>query len=250
MINRSSLEANIVTHCNLKCTACSHGSPFGERSFMEPSVLSYDLSGLSGILHVSEFMILGGEPLLHPNLPKMIGIVQDSQIADHLVVSTNGTLLHRQSESFWKSLEGLILRITDYPGTVDMSNKELAERKKDEFGFSVQYWHHPRFFYQFANTPPEVAFARCPWKNQCLTIHNHILYRCPQSAFFPGRFIPESKIPEGLSIIDLSEQSLYNFLNGNTPLHTCNYCDASYRELPWSMSQTKEEWIEKSTWRD
>jgi MoaA/NifB/PqqE/SkfB family radical SAM enzyme len=61
----------ITAHCNLRCTGCRYG-----RDFMPGSILPYEL--VEGVLedaakaNIPAVRLYGGEPLLHPDLPKMV----------------------------------------------------------------------------------------------------------------------------------------------------------------------------------
>ncbi|MGE5531373.1 MAG: radical SAM protein, partial [Bacteroidota bacterium] len=107
------LEYSAAYHCNLNCAHCSHLSPYTPRGFPSCDSLAADLERLAIVLHTEEFRLLGGEPLLNPELPTLAQIVRDSGITDTLVVTTNGLLLHRMDERLWPIIDRL--DVTIYP---------------------------------------------------------------------------------------------------------------------------------------
>jgi uncharacterized radical SAM superfamily Fe-S cluster-containing enzyme len=69
--NTRSLTIAITAYCNLRCTGCKYG-----RDFMPGSQLSWEMTRdlltdakEAGVEYVR---LYGGEPLLHPDLPKMV----------------------------------------------------------------------------------------------------------------------------------------------------------------------------------
>lgn len=83
--------------CNLKCEYCSHSINQLNRTC---SVMPFDLytqiiddlrQAFGEIKHL--FIIGGGEPFLHPDLPAMIKYAKDLGIAETVETITNGTLL-------------------------------------------------------------------------------------------------------------------------------------------------------------
>lgn len=92
-------------HCNLKCFYCIHSTrniPDGEFASLGYSIKHMEFDMYKRIIkQLSEFpkgikriVFSGlGEPLMNPQLPEMIRIAADAQIADRLEVVTNGILL-------------------------------------------------------------------------------------------------------------------------------------------------------------
>ena len=95
VINPEGLEVNATLHCNMRCTSCSHLAPLFRRANVDPVALHDSLAVLAGHYHASYAKILGGEPLLHPDLLGVIEAVRASKVSDSVLVCTNGTLLDR-----------------------------------------------------------------------------------------------------------------------------------------------------------
>ena len=64
----------------------------------------------------------GGEPLLHPDLTKIIYFCRECFPTGLIKIFTNGTLLLRQEENFWKACRDckIILWITHYPISIQI----------------------------------------------------------------------------------------------------------------------------------
>src|SRR5947209_7095120 len=98
------LELNPVEHCNLSCRSCSHLSPLQPRHYVDPDDLTRDLKILSAHYHARWVRVVGGEPLLHPQLDRILTAVRTSGVADRIVVVTNGILLPRMQPEVWALL--------------------------------------------------------------------------------------------------------------------------------------------------
>ena len=85
------LEYNVTHHCNLKCDHCDHLSPFfGPKDAEFNSSISLvefekQIGILSRYVHTEEFLILGGEPLLHKNILEFLKLLRARKIADKIV---------------------------------------------------------------------------------------------------------------------------------------------------------------------
>lgn len=254
MIQRLQIEANITRHCNLRCVACSHASAFAKKHFMKPEDLERDLAVLSPILHVKTFLILGGEPLLHPQLTHIMDIVMNSGICDLPAVVTNGFLLPLMKDDFFDRL--LSLHITAYP-KLDRSILEDT-RKRFAGKFALHISDVENFFTQFVvSDETGSTFEMCPWARPkgeepgCLTVHEGYIYLCPQSAFFPGEFGDDDQDPyvDGMSLSGVTEDSLSAFLNRTAPLETCSICNSYTNMVPWHECKNIKEWMYHSIWR-
>jgi radical SAM protein with 4Fe4S-binding SPASM domain len=90
-----------VYGCNFKCSYCLHSLKNSERRFVaEKNVMDFDVYKKS-IDDLKEFpqkvkmlrFAATGEPLLHPNLSKMISYAKEMDIAESIDVVSNGALL-------------------------------------------------------------------------------------------------------------------------------------------------------------
>jgi len=245
LIHRESLDINITTCCTNKCANCSHAAPFSDPWWLDVNRLKEQLDIIAPFLKVDMLQILGGEPLLHKDLPEIIRICAESKIGKDTIVITNGTLLPAMKDDFWEAIDHNTIRISQYPKLNLGAIAELLIEKNKTY--LIQWIAHKSFdfFYQFRNNPAADSFATCIWKNRCLTLHEGFLYRCAQSCFWPGRFFPF--VQEGISLEGLTEEKL-NSLWVQEPITTCAYCDASNKRSKWHEVSTLEEWTKDSTW--
>jgi molybdenum cofactor biosynthesis enzyme MoaA len=63
------IEVHITEHCNLNCIGCNHFSPLADKLFLPPEAFEKDCARLAKITDkLTVIKLLGGEPLLHPNI--------------------------------------------------------------------------------------------------------------------------------------------------------------------------------------
>lgn len=246
MISVGTLETNIVTHCNNRCCACSHGSPWAEHYYMEPEALERDLKILERIIHCRQFYLLGGEPLLHPKLTELLRVVNRSSIGDETCILTNGSLVDLMEDAAWDEID--IFQISVYP-KLDPGLITLAQQKGAQHNAIVGSRPFETFCKQFKADPSGKSFYVCPWKDRCLTVHDGYFFRCPQSAMFAKRFMQLEWHVDGLPITEsLTEEQLGAFLDNKTkPLRVCEVCESFSQHVPWHECATEEEWIREST---
>ncbi|HEY1452878.1 MAG TPA: hypothetical protein VGF57_05390, partial [Roseiarcus sp.] len=94
-LTRRSFDFNLTEHCNLSCCECDHASPLLASKFASVESFSWDLEALARVFHSKQIRILGGEPLLHPQLTGFLTEARRIGVADSIVLITNGVLLHQ-----------------------------------------------------------------------------------------------------------------------------------------------------------
>lgn len=233
------LEVVITAHCNLRCRACAYLSPVMPTTAIAPAQIQRDLTILARFYHASEARVLGGEPLLHPELVPVLQVIRASGISDTIRVITNGLLLTRMPASFWDLADEVSISI--YPGREPGDDAiAAAARTADEHGvrLRLKYFHYFRESYSELGTrDPELTgriYRTCQMANvwRCNTVLNGHLYRCPQSAFLPS-VIPRPGTDDGLPLTDAPSfgQQLLAFLESSDPLGTCANCLGSVGRL-------------------
>jgi hypothetical protein len=89
------LEIHVTHVCNLACESCSHYSNHGHQGHIEPEEAERWFAGWSGRIAVGNFILLGGEPTVHPRLAEFVPSVRKHWPGAHITMITNGFLLDR-----------------------------------------------------------------------------------------------------------------------------------------------------------
>src|SRR5579864_7318605 len=110
-----SLESHVVDHCNLRCWGCCSLSPYLPKWCIDPADLERDLRLAKRALAPKFFKLVGGEPLLHPDLDECLAVSRQVGIAPIVSVTTTGFLLPRSSERFWQLVQALTISLYPQP---------------------------------------------------------------------------------------------------------------------------------------
>ena len=72
------VEIHLVEHCNLNCKYCSHFSSIAKKEFYNLNEFKKDMARLAKVTNkkIKNIQLLGGEPLLHPNINEMMKFVR------------------------------------------------------------------------------------------------------------------------------------------------------------------------------
>ena len=243
-----SIELQIVDHCNLNCRGCAHFSNISEKRFTDARVLVKTLDRLNQhIGYIYSVAILGGEPLLHPDIVDIIGYTRDRFPISEIRIVTNGLLLDRMPEEFYKACRKnrILIYITKYPPTAE----KIPQIKKILSAYGIRYFISSTVR-QFAGCfDPEggaddgSAFGNCSRKS-CRIIKDDRLYMCSVSAFvdkYNARFNTDIPRSEGLDLYNCTTGELLEFLK--RPVETCRYCTSKNHYLDWSTGKAeREDW--------
>ena len=118
--SRSPLKVffEITSKCNLNCIHCSNRHSNIRSHNMKSKTVIHYLNQLYD-LNVPEINITGGEPLIHPDIYKIMN--HAIQLFPGLTISTNGKLLNDKILSFLKQIELRYLNIS-LDGTAEVHN--------------------------------------------------------------------------------------------------------------------------------
>ncbi|MCI0591347.1 MAG: radical SAM protein [Gammaproteobacteria bacterium] len=139
------LTIAITAKCNLACIGCRYGRDFMVGSELPLKMLEDALTDARD-LGMHKVRLYGGEPLLHPQLPKMVEHAEGLGLKTY--VTTNGTLLKQRSAALYDA--GLRTFTIGFYG-VDESYNAYTQRPghfqkleagleyvRDQFGQSVE----------------------------------------------------------------------------------------------------------------
>jgi len=250
------LEVNLVDHCNLNCKGCTHFSPLSEQEFADFDVFEKDLLRLSQLFdNIATLRLLGGEPLLHPDLLKFIitsrSVFPNSQIC----LVTNGTLLSKQKDEFWNTCQqnNILIQVTRYPINLDIPIIEAtAERFQSKLEVSDKISEFYKFINLSGNSPPEIAFRQCKKMGRCTTLRDGKIYACwfpPLVDIFNNYFSEKIPVEKGNHIDihgNINGSSILEFLSHPTPM--CRWCLTDWPFVQWGIShKTIDEWVETNS---
>lgn len=113
------LEFHIADHCNLNCAACEHYSGLvKEPHFPNLEKFTRDFERLHKFIDDAGMIrILGGEPLLNPEVSEYVKLIRRLYLQADIRVVTNALLLQKMPEEFFETLRecDTAIEISFYP---------------------------------------------------------------------------------------------------------------------------------------
>lgn len=238
VLTRLSVDYNLTEHCNLSCYGCDHASPLLAQKFAAVEEFSRDLEALARVFHATELRIVGGEPLLHPQLLQFLEEGRRIGIADRTVLFTNGVLLHQMSGEFWRLIDEL--KISAYPGVRRRLDDGECARLCREHGVKLEIRPLPEFSKTLVNDRIEDAklvgaiFRECAMARTSHSVHEGRFYKCCVAPFTPSRLAQRGvdfahAAADSVALHD--NPNLYaeldRYISAGRPLGACAYCFGS-----------------------
>lgn len=245
----------ILEHCNLNCRRCSFFSNIAEEKYADIGSFQMAVDGLKRkFSNVEFFVLLGGEPLLHPRLAEYIQIVRDSFPKTTLKVTTNGLLITRMSNELVQSMKEhkAILRISQYPPVTRIKQQinDFLLEKGVEYFWTEPISSFDKFICKGTEDPKVAYEANCS-KVKCPEIYDGRLYGC---SLIPAIFRNQLFLDFSLSKEEI-EQVSFDLIDGdedgwtliemlNRPNKLCRYCTVS-ESMEWSNTggHCKEDYL-------
>lgn len=258
-LDKLSFEVHIAEHCNLNCCSCSHFSPLAEAEYLDPEEFRRDAERLAGLFghECGNIDLMGGEPLLHPEIITFMKIARENFTKGTIKVITNGILLTKMSADFWRACHdyNVGVSVTHYPIKLDEEKiRSLAKEYDINFEWFVSNSVKDFFYLK----PIDLSgsgdyrknFAGCVWSNRCIQLSHGRLYTCmfiPYVRHFNKRFSQNIEVT-GKDSVDIYEEGISgdDILQRLTePVPVCRFCKISdvHGTVKWHVSERKiEEW--------
>ena len=245
------VETHLADHCNLNCKGCYHYAPIAETRFADIREHEKDMRRLKQLFHeVRKIRLLGGEPLLHPDLVSFIEATRRIFPQSDIRIATNGILLPKADPHFWKACRdaGATIDLTVYPPVEPHLGalRILCDANGVPLHvFTVRrtiYAHHNRN----GNSDRHKAFNACRKIYFCPFLRDGRLYTCWMSAlvhYFNDRFGCQIPADEGIDIHSQSVTGRKILWRLSRPIETCRWCAYEFVPFPWARSgRMPEDW--------
>ena len=132
----------VTEKCTLNCSHCNMFMPHFEAPIhREVDTIKNDIdSFFSKVDYVSIFHLVGGEPFLYPNIEDVVRYVITNYIhkIDKLIITTNGTILPKDSMLNLLKINDVILSVSDYTDKLENIKKKVVKvlQKYKEVGIN------------------------------------------------------------------------------------------------------------------
>ena len=254
-------EVHLVEHCNLKCQSCDNFSSIAQEEFLEKEIFDKDLKRMSELYgnQIQFFRLLGGEPLLHPELNYFLETSRKYFPNTLILLTTNAILLDKMSGEFWNCCHDnkIVIEYTFYPINIDRQ-KHLELVKKYDVTLipfenrSVQEkYSHRNPVNDKKDQDINYNFARCYQVHKCISLKQGNIYPCTciPNVYHFNKFFNKSLEVTDKDFINIhthNKEEIGEFLNKPVPF--CAYCNVKNRTggKPWAVTQFKlEEWFDE-----
>lgn len=235
-INTESFEFHLSEHCNLKCVECCNISPFNKSKFMSTEDVEEICIFLENNLNPEVIKLSGGEPLLHPELNKIVQIIKSYFPETKLRITSNGLLSNKLTPEIFKNIDQIW--ISNYKSApVSQQKLERIKQLAREYGVILNIKYVDQFNKIFAKdiltNKDEIQeiYDDCWMRHRCLMVRNNRFFKCTRSAYIDdylqktqGKTVNISEIDSiAIDDIDFKTKAL-NFLNSPEVLRSCSYC--------------------------
>jgi hypothetical protein len=218
-------------------------SPYLQRFFISPNQLYKDLSLLSQHCRPDRISLIGGEPLLHPDILKVVNVVRRSGISKRIRVVTNGILLHKMTDQFWQDVDEV--HVSLYPShPMKVNDLSIFQKLARSYNTNLVLRYQDYFQEHFSafGTPDDQLVKRiyltCKIRSDsgCNTLYQGHYYKCPQAVFIPqvyGERFDFGYARDGIKITDHDAlaETLAAYLSSNEALAACKYCLGSVGKM-------------------
>lgn len=257
------IEVDISEICNLNCKGCGHYSNVIDKQrkpFLDLKEFKKDVEKLSELFSsIKLFALLGGEPLLNPNLDKYILIVRDFFPKTKIQILTNGLLIENLSEEIMKTIRrcNVEIHISLYPPTKD----KIFEIQRFLYKNSITYFIRPyasNYFYRGIVKPEN--FKHIQEKINCPCSHIHYLYdskvySCASAALINKyNRIFDMKINDGAEdYVDIHKEGIIGWdieRKFSVQYSMCDWCNVrrvEYYKWESGGSISKEDWLQQNS---
>jgi hypothetical protein len=197
-----SLQIHVTHACNLSCVSCSHYSNHGHKGMLDLETAEGWMRPWDGRLAPKAFVILGGEPTIHPRLPDFVRLARRHFPTSQVQVVTNAFFLDRQPDLpvAMQEIGNARLDISVHHeswqyGTLISQGLQLAQTWAKTHGIEVyvkesfkswrlQYQGHGAEMMPYEDGNPQASWDICPAKH-CFQLLDGDIFKCAPLAYLP-----------------------------------------------------------------
>ncbi len=262
------IEIHIAEHCNLKCKHCYHFSCIAQKEFYDLDKFKQDMKQMSFVFkrRLSHLQLLGGEPLLNPQINEYVKISRKYFPNTRIGITTNGILLDDMNESFWKTLNENDVSIVPSIYPIKINWKSILDKaEKYDVKLYASYKTNEKLTQDNIEKNRKTSFSKIKLRQKGSndTVHQlnckkrfiryvmqeGKLYICPTVAYI--RHL-NKKFNTNFVVTEDDYLDLYKIKNTNEiktflekpSLHFCKYCERGIEKVKWENSEehTLSEW--------
>ena len=253
---KRALEVHLSDHCNLNCMGCSHFSPLAPKRFLDNDDLIVSLRSIDRNVrdYFTQIRLVGGEPLLNPDIVRILKTIRLNFVSSDIMIVTNGILIPTMPISFWDECEKsrVSICVTIYPKINYDEIFKVARNRNTKVSIyadrSGESGFERRPLSIHGKEDAHKNFDKCRFIQQwsCLQLVGTKLYVCPTSAYislFERKFNRDIGYDEYLDLSKIkSLEEIKVFVS--RPKQICRYCNINgIITVTWKISHSRiDEW--------
>jgi hypothetical protein len=252
------VETMVTQACNLSCYGCTNYSDLKHQGYVTWNQGREQITPWLSRLEISDFGLIGGEPLINPEIRRWVTGIRELLPHAHLRFTTNGLLLEKHFDvvKLLSEIGNCVLKVSVH--TPSMEVEQVISRILKEFNWRPIFKygiHHYQTTNDFRfqvrrpdiflktylgnynnmrphNSDPEKAFEMC-CQQTCPLLNQGKLYKCSTTGLlkstlerfnWPNRNEWEPYLVEGLTP-QCGDDELSEFLkNFGNPAEICGQC--------------------------
>ncbi len=249
-VQTRALEYHIVDHCNLRCAQCCSFSPMLKFWQVDPDQFEKDLIQVGKVVEPSFLKIVGGEPLLHPELPRLLKIAKKTGISKKISVTTNGHLLTKLADEAWNEFEMLTVSIYPSPPLSKDLLKWIRQKATDH-GISVSWKTQDKFVNlnrseKATYEEAKKTFQGCWIHHRCNSVKDGRFYSCTRPQYIQRMAAnPQTFKEDGIDLHAHNESALAilikQHLESSEPINSCYLCKGGQSTLSTQQQMSPQE---------
>lgn len=254
-LDEKNLALHITSHCNLNCKLCAALIPYGRSKHALEHISLEQIKNDTDMIfliynHIDDFVVSGGEPLLHPSLPEIVRYcMRYQQQFDRLRIFTNGSIYPSDElVTVFHEFPNKIELVVDYYDPLLSCKASAIEENQHllKIPVHINKYHgtdqHCGGWISLGDptkktesTPAEnaIKFRKChAAQYKCLTVFNGKLANCATSLFgyeFNCYSINQKAVEQDIIFLKkncgIEDIKLRASLFGKQVLEACAYCN-------------------------
>ncbi len=237
------VELHISDKCNLNCKGCSHFSPLYSDLNASFDKKMNDVRSLKKLFdNIFRIDILGGEPLLNPELKQYVEALRTELPETFIQIYTNGLLVPKLKDDVLKAIyeNNICISISEYRPTHNMI--ENIKHRLD--GYNIRYhiaaYDEKQKFNIPISTSDNSKYPRLCISDGCITVSDGKISRCPTLMYIErfNEYFHQNLPTEGIYMINEYSDGyrLLEDMKKEVPL--CNHCIKC--DIDWSVCENEK----------